>query len=191
MGSLSIINWLRIQITVFGLCNGLSESRTHKDSSSRHLANVLLHLWRSVLYVYGSRKVRTSNLIVKSYLLYHWAINPMCITWVSLIRTSIAHSQKMLTCLLVYHSILYLYPMPNQGIEPKFTIYKIVVLTVVLIRLIDMYIMICTGLEPVLPQWKSGVLTTCTSKSLLKGPLHILGNTNTFWLRHSTGVRRR
>ena len=28
---------------------GLSEIWTHKDSSSRHLANALLHLWRSVL----------------------------------------------------------------------------------------------------------------------------------------------
>lgn len=105
----------------------------------------------SPTYIYGSRKARTSNRIVKSYLLYHWAINP---NWVSLIRTSIAHSQKMLTCLLVYHScfrryvtsilILLLFchvlhgtHLPNQGIEPKFTIYKIVVLTVVLIRLTE------------------------------------------------------
>ena len=29
--------------------------------------------------------------------------------------------------------------MPNSGIEPKFTIYKIVVLTVVLIRLSELY----------------------------------------------------
>lgn len=29
--------------------------------------------------------------------------------------------------------------MPNQGIEPKFTIYKIVVLTVVLIGLTDLH----------------------------------------------------
>ena len=34
----------------------------------------------SPTYIYGSRKARTSNRIVKSYLLYHWAINP---NWVS------------------------------------------------------------------------------------------------------------
>lgn len=31
---------------------GLSEIWTHKDSSSRHLANALLHLWRSVLFYF-------------------------------------------------------------------------------------------------------------------------------------------
>lgn len=80
---------------------GLSEIWTHKDSSSRHLANALLHLWRSVLFgghketwtpikqlevagftfkrhaPSGSRKIRTSNQRVKSSLLYHWAIHPL------------------------------------------------------------------------------------------------------------------
>lgn len=54
------------------LCNGRQESRTPVQGLEVLCFTTKLH----ALVIDGSRKIRTSNRIVKSYLLYHWAMNP-------------------------------------------------------------------------------------------------------------------
>lgn len=121
----------------------------------------------------GSRKARTSNRIVKSYLLYHWAINP--VTLLSELdsnkhRTLPKNVDLPISLSLMLSTSSHFYTYTATIFAQSRNRTKIYYLqdsrTNRCTNWAIGYLMICTGLEPVLPQWKSGVLTSCTSKSL-------------------------